>query len=32
MKKILFIATALFLASCGEKPTDKKSELKISEV
>jgi RND family efflux transporter MFP subunit len=27
MKKILFIAAALFLASCGEKPTDKKSEL-----
>ena len=27
MKKILLISTVLFLASCGGKPTDKKSEL-----
>ena len=27
MKKLLFIAVVFFLASCGEKPTDKKSEL-----
>lgn len=27
MKKLLFIAVTLFLASCGEKPTDKKAEL-----
>lgn len=27
MKKVLLISTAIFLASCGGKPTDKKSEL-----
>lgn len=27
MKRILLISTAIFLASCGGKPTDKKSEL-----
>lgn len=27
MKKILFICTAIFLAACGGKPTDKKAEL-----
>lgn len=27
MKKLLFIVVGLFLASCGQKPTDKKAEL-----
>ena len=27
MKRILLISTVIFLASCGGKPTDKKSEL-----